>query len=114
MIIRTLGLTVLLCGSWLLPAQEPDNSKANKDNQPTADKKMTAGDRELAAKIRRSIVADKALSTYAHNVKVITQNGAVTLKGPVRSEDEKKAIVAKAVEAVGSAEKVTDQITIKP
>jgi osmotically-inducible protein OsmY len=47
------------------------------------------------------LVKDKSLSTYGHNVKVISQNGMVTLKGPVRSEDEKSAIEAKAVEVVG-------------
>lgn len=46
---------------------------------------------------------DKALSTYAHNVKIISQNGTVTLKGPVRSEDEKQAIEAKTNEVAGGA-----------
>jgi hyperosmotically inducible periplasmic protein len=67
----------------------------------------------LTAKIRKSIMADKSLSTYAHNVKIISQNGVVTLKGPVHSDDEKKAVVAKAVEVAGSADKVVDQITVK-
>lgn len=58
-------------------------------------------------------MADKSLSTYAHNVKIISQNGMVTLKGPVRSEDEKKAVMAKAVEAAGGADKVTDQMSVK-
>jgi hyperosmotically inducible protein len=115
MIIRTLALAALLCGSWAVQAQEPDNTKTNKDNQPTADKqKMNASDRDVTAKIRRSIMDDKTLSTYAHNVKIITQNGVVTVKGPVRSDDEKKTIVTKAVEVVGSADKVTDEITVKP
>ena len=59
-------------------------------------------------------MADKSLSSYAHNVKIVSQNGTVTLKGPVRSEDEKKAIMAKAVEVAGSADKVTDEMTVKP
>jgi len=58
-------------------------------------------------------MADKSLSTYAHNVKVITQNGGVTLKGPVRSDEEKQAIMAKANEVAGSG-KVTDEITVAP
>lgn len=56
---------------------------------------------------------DESLSTYAHNVKIISQNGIVTLKGPVRSEDEKSAIQAKAVEVVGK-DKVTNQLEVKP
>ena len=56
---------------------------------------------------------DKALSTYAHNVKIISQNGAVTLKGPVKSDEEKKAVIAKAVAVAGSADKVTDQVSVK-
>lgn len=58
-------------------------------------------------------MADKSLSTYAHNVKVISQNGMVTLKGPVQSEDEKSAIEAKAAEIVGK-DKVTSQLEVKP
>jgi len=56
---------------------------------------------------------DKSLSTYAHNVKVITQNGMVTLKGPVRSEEEKRAIEAKAAEVAGG-DKVTSEMDVKP
>ena len=58
-------------------------------------------------------MADKSLSTYAHNIKIISQNGTVTLKGPVKSDDEKKTVMAKAVAVAGSADKVTDEISIK-
>lgn len=56
---------------------------------------------------------DKSLSTYAHNVKVISQNGMVTLKGPVKSEEEKQAIEAKAAQIAG-ADKVTNQLEVAP
>jgi hyperosmotically inducible periplasmic protein len=75
--------------------QQPDNTSANKNTQgaPTADQqKETPADRDLAKKIRQSIVSDKSLSTYAHNAKVIVRDGKVTLKGPVKSEDEKAAL----------------------
>lgn len=63
----------------------------------TADQqKETPEDREITRKIRQALVADKSLSTYAHNVKVVTPGGMVTLKGPVRSEEEKAAVAAKA------------------
>ena len=95
-----------------------DNTKLNERDrnagEVTADQqKANATDRDLTRKIRQSVMADKSLSTYAHNIKIISQNGAVTLKGPVKSDDEKKALVAKAVAVTGSADKVTDQISVK-
>ena len=97
---------------------KPDNTKVNKRDrkagQVTADQqKENEGDLKLTQDIRRSIMEDKSLSTYAHNVKVISQNGTVTMKGPVKSEDEKKSVIAKAVAVAGSADKVTDQISVK-
>ena len=56
---------------------------------------------------------DKTLSSYPHNVKVISQNGVVTLKGPVRSDEEKAAVEAKAAEVAGK-DKVTSQLEVKP
>jgi len=112
-------LAVLFCATAMLSyAQQPDNTKVNKrDRNPgevTADQqKMNAADRDLTAKIRRSITSDKSLSTYAHNVKIVSQNGTVTLKGPVKSDEEKKAVVAKAVAVAGSESKVTDEISVK-
>jgi hyperosmotically inducible periplasmic protein len=92
----------------------PDNSKQNKSQQPTADNQThgATSDRQTTAQIRKAIMADKSLSTYAHNVKVITVNGAVTLKGPVSSDDEKQK-VASAAASVVSADKVTNDLTVK-
>ncbi len=74
-----------------LQQQQPDNTGANKNDNMTADQqKETAADREMAQKIRQSIVDDKSLSTYGHNVKVIVRSGTVILKGPVQSEEEKE------------------------
>jgi len=93
----------------------PDNTKMNKDQtSPTADQqKMNSTDRAISQKIRKAIHDDKNLSTYAHNIKVVTQDGKVTLRGPVHSEDEKSAIQAKAVGIVGQ-ENVTNQIEVMP
>jgi len=112
---------VLLCSSCLLFGQEPgksDNTRVNKrdrsDEQVTADQqKQNSSDIELTRKIRSSISKDKSLSTYAHNVKVITQDGIVTLKGPVRSEEESKVIESKAAEVAG-ASNVKNQLDIAP
>jgi hyperosmotically inducible periplasmic protein len=120
-------LALLLGASWVSPVDaqstdaetKPDNTAVNKrDRSPgaaTADQqKMNATDRNITAKIRRSIMADKSLSTYAHNVKIISQDGSVTLKGPVRSGDEMKIIVSKATDITGNSGKVINQLLVTP
>ena len=97
---------------------QADNTKVNKrdrsSNAVTADQqKENAGDRELSANIRKALMDNKDLSTYAHNVKIVSRNGMVTLKGPVRSQDEKTAIEAKAAEIAGAG-KVKSMISVKP
>jgi hyperosmotically inducible protein len=118
-------LTALVVVSALLipvvsaGAQTPaDNTKVNKRDRAegavTADQqKENASDREIAQKIRRALMADNTLSTYAHNVKIVAQNGQVTLKGPVRTDDEKKSVEAKATEVAGAG-RVNNEITIAP
>jgi osmotically-inducible protein OsmY len=98
-------------------AQAPDNTKVNKRDkakaEPTADQAKNAmSDRDIMQKIRKAVVGDKSLSTYGHNVKIISQHGKVTLKGPVHSEEEKKNIEAKAVEVAG-ANNVTNMLEVK-
>ena len=119
--------SLLLGSSTLVLAQEPagqtaaplaDNTKVNErdrnKNEPTSDQqKENRSDRDITQQIRQAIMKDTSLSTYAHNVKIITQNGQVTLKGPVRSEDEKKTVEAKATEVAGE-NKVTSELDIKP
>jgi hyperosmotically inducible protein len=106
----------LVLGFSSLQAQDqpvkPDNTRANKDGGQTADQqKMSRADREKAAQIRKAVVDDKSLSTYAHNAKIIVHEGTVTLRGPVTSEEEKEAVEAKAkaIEGVGS---VNNELTI--
>jgi hyperosmotically inducible protein len=93
----------------------PDNTKRNKDQRdPSADQqKMNPADRTITQKIRKAIHEDKSLSTYAHNIKIISQDGKVTLRGPVRSEDEKSNLQAKAAEVVGQ-DHVTNQLEVAP
>src|SRR6185295_15704817 len=63
----------------------PDNTKVNRAGEVNASsQKNGKHDLAITRDIRKAIVSDKSLSTYAHNVKVITSNGFVTLKGPVR------------------------------
>lgn len=113
--------TALVCGVYVhaSSAQTPaaDNTKVNKRDrskaEPTADQaKEGRSDRETMREIRKAVVDDKSLSTYAHNVKIIAQDGKVTLKGPVHSEEEKKAIEAKAIEVAGESN-VVNRLTVK-
>jgi osmotically-inducible protein OsmY len=102
----------------LLSAQQPDNTSKNKrdraESAVTADEQGNSPeDRDMTKKIRAEIVDDKTLSTYAHNIKVITRDGMVTLKGPVRSEAEKTRIATIAAKHAGEA-KVTNHIEIAP
>lgn len=91
----------------------PDNSKTNKDHAQTADSQSNAkADRQITTSVRKAILADKDLSTYAHNIKIITVNGAVTLKGPVKSEDEKQKI-ASDIASVVSADQISNELTVK-
>jgi hyperosmotically inducible periplasmic protein len=119
-------ITLLLSLAWtgLVLAQstddkpKPDNTAVNERDQTpgeaTADQqKMNVADRDTTAKIRRAVMADKSLSTYAHNVTIISQNGTVTLKGPVRSDDEVRSIVSMANDVTGSADKVINQMSVK-
>ena len=121
--VRVLVFTAALAASAGVafaqtPQTPPDNTKVNTRDRAkgavTADQqKENAGDRELTQKIRKSLMADKSLSSYAHNVKVVAQRGQVTLKGPVRTEEEKRNVEAKAVEVAGAGH-VVNQISIAP
>ena len=96
----------------------PDNTKANQGDAnkgaTTADQqKMNPADRATTKQIRAALMEDKTLSTYAHNIKIITRDGHVTLKGPVRTEDEKSAIGDKATQVAGAGN-VTNHLTNAP
>ena len=119
-IVHILCLSTLLWGSALsAAAQTPaDNTKVNARDRakdaPTADQqKDNASDRNLTQKIRRALMQDKSLSTYAHNVKVIAQGGNVTLKGPVRSDEERRNVEAKAIDVAGVGH-VDNQLSVAP
>jgi hyperosmotically inducible protein len=130
---KKLGTELLLLGGCfflgasmpakMIPHQDtqqpaPDNSKTNQRDQdngaPTADQqKMNPADRDIAKRIRMALHNDKALSTYAHNIKIISQDGKVTLRGPVRTDEEKRAIEAKATAVAGEGN-VTNQLEVAP
>jgi len=94
-------------------ASKPDNSAQNTNQSQTAqDQSNVQSDRETTAKIRKAIIADKDLSMYAHNIKIITRNGTVTLKGPVQSDDEKQKVESD-VASVVARDNLVDQLTVK-
>ena len=99
------------------PAQTaPDNTGSNVRDRSGAtltpgDQSESEADRTLTQRIRQAVVADDSLSTNAHNIKIITINGVVTLRGPVNSTQEKATIDAKAQQIAG-ATKVDNQLEI--
>src|ERR1700733_14942615 len=89
------AISSVVCLAQMSPQTSPDNSNANSSHQKTADDQPNdSNDPAITAKVRKAIMADKSLSTYAHNIKIITMNGKVSLKGPVQSEEEKQRIVS--------------------
>jgi hyperosmotically inducible periplasmic protein len=118
-IIPLLAVTLLTCGSFAHFAQAadpsspapavqtaPDNTGRNVRDRSSAartsgDQSERKADRTLTQRIRQAVVKDKSLSTTAHNIKIITANGVVTLRGPVNSEQERDKIVAKAQQIAG-------------
>jgi hyperosmotically inducible protein len=92
---------------------QPDDSAQNKAAGQTAENQPNStNDLHTTADVRKAIIADKGLSLYAHNVKIITRHGTVTLKGPVKSEQEKQQVDNDAASAAGQY-KVVDHLTVK-
>jgi hyperosmotically inducible periplasmic protein len=97
-------------------AVEPDNSGRNvrdrsEDTKTPGDQSENEADRTITQNIRQAITADDSFSTNAKNVKIITNDGTVTLRGPVKSEKEKAEIEAKAKQVVG-VKRVDNQLEI--
>ena len=122
--LALLPAVILFCSSATIanpvsrlqdPPPAADNTKKNQDQTtPSADQqKVNPSDRVITQKIRKAIHNDNSLSNYGHNIKIITQGGKVTLRGPVRSEDEKTNLEGKASAVVGQ-ENVTNQLEIAP
>ena len=94
----------------------PDNTGRNVrdrggDSVTPGDQSNKKADLNLTQRIRKAIMADKSLSTNAKNVKIITANGIVTLRGPVNTLQEKTTIEAKAQNIAG-ANNVDSQLEV--
>lgn len=101
-------------------ATAPDNTGSNAASTNSSMSSSVAdgqsnlsSDLKITQRIRKSVMADKSLSTYAHNVKIVSVNGAVTLNGVVKDAHEKSVIQAKARAVAGKAN-VTNDLTIAP
>jgi hyperosmotically inducible protein len=112
----------LLCAAGTVRAEDApplprDNSGVNvRDRNDAA---VTAGqqsnmksDVELTRRIRRAVVKDSSLSVMAHNVKIVSANGSVTLRGPVKTEAEKDAIASKA-QSIAGADRVNNELEVR-
>ena len=118
-------LLALACLSALsLAAFAADNEKTKPDNTATnerdrsgetktsGDQSNSSADLKITRDIRRALMKDRGLSTTAKNIKVITANGEVTLRGPVKSAQEKAKVDQLARSAAGGA-KIDDQLDVK-
>jgi hyperosmotically inducible protein len=118
------SLIVAGCSKDRRPADEkvsqtsaaPDNSAVNvrdrNDQTKTAgDQAENEADRTISQNIRKELSADDSLSTNGKNVKIITADGKVTLRGPVKSDAEKSAIAGKAQQVAG-VKNVDNQLEI--
>jgi hyperosmotically inducible periplasmic protein len=100
--------------------QAPDNSQSNVLAENSVSRSSIADgqrndalDLKTTQSIRRSVMADKDLSLDAHNVKIVTVQGHVTLNGVVRSDAERAAVTAMAVKVVGT-ENVVNDLKVAP
>jgi osmotically-inducible protein OsmY len=99
-------------------AQAPDNTKTNARDSSDAgvvtpmDQGNGRADLDTTQAIRKAVMSDDSLSSDAKNVKIITSNGLITLRGPVKTDAEKKTIEAKAVAAAGS-NRVDDELDVE-
>ncbi len=117
-------LLALACLSALsLAALAADNEKAKPDNTATnerdrsgetktsGDQSNNSADLKITQAIRRALMKDRELSTTAKNIKVVTANGQVTLRGPVKTAQEKAKVDQIARSAAGGA-KIDDQLEV--
>ncbi|MGC1321392.1 MAG: BON domain-containing protein [Candidatus Udaeobacter sp.] len=118
-------LLVLACLSTLSVAAlaanneetKPDNTATNErdrsgETQTSGDQPNSPTDLKITQAIRQALMKDSELSTTAKNIKVITANGHVTLRGPVKTAQEKARIDQLAKSAAGDAH-IDDQLDVK-
>jgi osmotically-inducible protein OsmY len=122
--MKTLSLSILALSVLAFSSMAQDNSSPAADNsgrnerdrsgetKTSGDQSNSSMDTQTTAAIRRAIMHDNSLSMTAKNVKIITENGVVTLRGPVMTAAEKTKIVELAKTHAGTA-KIEDQLEVK-
>lgn len=121
-------LPILLTGAWSLGAMAADNTPergaatdtGSSSSQATPEQSLTAEDqgnsptdRALTSRIRIALIENDQLSVSGKNVKIITQNGKVTLRGSVASDAE-RATIHDAAESIAGKDNVSDHLEVKP
>jgi hyperosmotically inducible periplasmic protein len=96
---------------------KPDNTAINerdrsRETQTSGDQSNSSADLKITQAIRQALMKDSELSTTAKNIKIMTDNGQVTLRGPVKNAQEKAKIGQLARSAAGGA-KIDDQLDVK-
>jgi hyperosmotically inducible periplasmic protein len=96
---------------------KPDNTATNErdrsgETQTSGDQSNSSADLKITQAIRQALMKDGELSMTAKNIKIITDNGQVTLRGPVKNAQEKAKIDQLARSAAGGA-KIVDQLDVK-
>lgn len=109
-------LSALILNSQISAQTDSDNTEVNErdrsSSELTADQQSgTAKDMNITQRIRQDLMDEEDFSTYAQNVKIITMNGKVTLKGPVRSVQEQRKIIEHARKVAGSSN-VKDEMSV--
>ena len=97
--------------------KKPDNTATNErdrsgETQTSGDQSNSSTDLKITQAIRQALMKDSELSMTAKNIKIITDNGQVTLRGPVKNAQEKAKIDQLARSAAGGA-KIDDQLDVK-
>jgi hyperosmotically inducible protein len=115
--ISLLCLSVFTLSAVAQDTPEADNTGKNErdrsgETQTSGDQSNKSEDVKLSAAVRRAVVKDHSLSSMAKNVKIVTANGVVTLRGPVKSEAEKTKIGELAQSAASNA-KIDNQLEVK-
>jgi len=115
--ISILCLSVFTLSAIAQESPASDNTRKNErdrsgETQTSGDQSNSSQDTQTTAAVRRAVVKDNSLSATAKNVKIITANGTVTLRGPVKNDAEKTKIAELAQSAAGSA-KIDNQLEVK-
>ena len=117
LLVLTCLSTVSLVAMAADDKTKPDNTAINerdrsRETQTSGDQSNSSADLKITQAIRQALMKDSELSTTAKNIKIITDNGQVTLRGPVKNAQEKAKIDQLARSAAGGA-KIDDQLDVK-